>query len=62
MKKLYTMMLIAAMAFTFTACEDQLIADSLPNSYFAVVPGDHFIADRAPIAFNNRASTFPMRP
>lgn len=33
MKKLYTMMLIATMAFTFTACEDQLIADNLEGTW-----------------------------
>ena len=33
MKKLYTMMLMAAMALTFTACEDELIADSLEGTW-----------------------------
>ena len=33
MKKLYTLMLMAMMAFTFTACEDQRIADSLEGTW-----------------------------
>ena len=33
MKKLYTMMLIALMGITFTACEDEFIADSLEGTW-----------------------------
>jgi len=33
MKKLYTMMLIATMALTFTACEDEIIADTLEGTW-----------------------------
>ena len=33
MKKLYTMMLMALMGITFTACEDEFIADSLEGTW-----------------------------
>lgn len=33
MKKLYTMMLMALMGLTFTACEDEFIADSLEGTW-----------------------------
>lgn len=33
MKKLYTMMMMAMMAFTFTACEDEMIADTLEGTW-----------------------------
>jgi len=33
MKKLYTMMMMAMMALTFTACEDEMIADTLEGTW-----------------------------
>jgi len=33
MKKIYSMMMIAMMAFTFTACEDEMIADTLEGTW-----------------------------
>ena len=40
MKKLYTMMLMATMALTFTACEDEFIADSLEGTW----SGDMYVS------------------
>lgn len=36
----------------------QLIFNSLPNAQLAWIPGDHFIANRQPAAFNARVDTF----
>lgn len=36
----------------------RLIADSIPNARLAVVPGDHFIANRNPAAFNQAVRSF----
>ena len=36
----------------------QLIAASLPNSRLAIIPGDHFIANKEPAAFNRAVRTF----
>lgn len=36
----------------------RLIADSIPNARLAVVPGDHFIANRNPAAFNQSVRSF----
>ena len=33
MKKIYTMMMMAMMALTFTACEDEMIADTLEGTW-----------------------------
>ena len=36
----------------------RLIAASLPNSRLAIIPGDHFIANKEPAAFNRAVRTF----
>lgn len=58
MKKLYTMMMMAMMALTFTACEDEMIADTLEgtwsgNMYVSSYYGGHdYYATRTEITFN----------
>ena len=58
MKKLYTLMLTAMMAFTFTACEDEFIADTLEgtwsgNMYVSTYYGGcDYYATRTEITFN----------
>ena len=58
MKKLYTLMMMAMMAFTFTACEDEYIADTLEgtwsgNMYVSSYYGGHdYYATRTEITFN----------
>lgn len=58
MKKLYTMMLIATMAFTFTSCEDESIADSLEGTWSgnmyvsSYYDGRDFFATHTEITFN----------
>ena len=59
MKKLYPLMLMATMAFTFTACEDQLIADSLEGTWSgnmevsSYYEGRNYYATHTEITFNN---------
>ena len=36
----------------------RLIAASLPNSRLAIIPGDHFIANKKPAAFDRAVRTF----
>ena len=36
----------------------RLIADSLPNARLAMIPGDHFIANKEPAAFNRAVRSF----
>ena len=58
MKKLYTMMMIATMALTFTACEDEFIADSLEGTWSGDMQvssyynGHDYYATHTEITFN----------
>jgi hypothetical protein len=58
MKKLYTLMLMAMMALTFTSCEDEMIADTLEgtwsgNMYVSSYYGGHdYYATHTEITFS----------
>jgi hypothetical protein len=58
MKKLYTMMLMAMMALTFTACEDEFIAESLEGTWSgdmrvsSYYNGREYYATHSEITFN----------
>ena len=36
----------------------RLIAASIPGAHLAIIPGDHFIANKAPVAFNRAVRAF----
>ena len=58
MKKLYTLMLMATMALTFTACEDEFIADTLEGTWSgnmyvsSYYDGRDYYATRSEITFS----------
>ena len=58
MKKLYTLMMMAMMALTFTACEDEYIADTLEGTWSGKMyvssyyDGHNYYATRTEITFD----------